>query len=82
VVPHGPGALANNAIRYFWLAMGVYQPELFDRLADDIAAVVIDAPDDMVPARFGYASGQESRPSSPDPFRRRRTTRSCRPTPG
>jgi neutral ceramidase len=68
----GPGAVANHSVRYFWAAMDRYQPEVFDRLADDIAAVVVDALDDMVPARFGYASGQESRTSSLNSFRRSR----------
>jgi neutral ceramidase len=69
----GPGALANHAVRYFWMAMDVYQPELFDRLTDDLAAVVIDALDEMVPARFGVGTGQESRERPLNSFRRSRS---------
>jgi neutral ceramidase len=69
----GPGALANHAVRYFWMAMDVYQPELFDRLVDDIVDVVVDALSDLVPARIGYASGQESHERPLNSFRRSRS---------
>ena len=69
----GPGAVANDSVRYFWLAMDAYQPELFDRLVGDLAAVVVKALDNRVPARFGFTSGQESRPNPLNSFRRSRS---------
>lgn len=69
----GPGAVANDSVRYFWLAMDAYQPELFDRLVGDIAAVIIDAYENRVPARFGHATGQEARADSLNSFRRSRS---------
>ena len=69
----GPGAVANDSVRYFWLAMDAYQPELFDRLVGDLATVVVDALDNRVPATFGFTTGQESRPSSLNSFRRSRS---------
>lgn len=69
----GPGAVANDSVRYFWLAMDAYQPELFYRLVGDLAAVVVDALDNRVPARFGFTSGQESRANSLNSFRRSRS---------
>lgn len=58
----GPGAVANHSTRYFWLATDVYQPAVYAVLVDSIADVVEQAVRDeaMVPARFGYAFGQES----------------------
>ena len=55
----GPGAVANNSTRYFWLAVDAYQPELFERLVRDLADVVVAAIEDLQPARFGHASGVE-----------------------
>lgn len=57
----GPGAVANDSTRYFWLAVDKYQPELFERLVDDIAQAVVDAldPEQLRPARIGWASGQQ-----------------------
>ena len=69
----GPGAVANDSVRYFWLAMDAYQPELFDRLVGDLAAVVVKALDNRVPARFGFTTGQESRPNPLNSFRRSRS---------
>ena len=68
----GPGAVANDSVRYFWLAMDAYQPEVFDRLVGDLADVVAEALREMVPARFGFASGQETRANSLNSFRRSR----------
>jgi hypothetical protein len=73
----GPGALANHSTRYFWFAMDAYQPELFARLVDDIARVVIDAVEKAtVPAGFGYATGLEAEGEGGQPrlnsFRRTR----------
>ncbi len=58
----GPGAVANHSTRYFWLATDLYQPAVYAVLVDSIADVVEQAVKDeaMVPARFGYAFGQES----------------------
>ena len=69
----GPGAVANDSVRYFWLAMDAYQPELFDRLVVDLVDVVVKALRNRVPARFGFATGQESRPSPLNSFRRSRS---------
>lgn len=69
----GPGAVANDSVRYFWLAMDAYQPELFDRLVGDLVNVVVDALDNRVPARFGFATGQESRDNALNSFRRSRS---------
>ena len=69
----GPGAVANDSVRYFWLAMDAYQPELFDRLVGDLADVVVKALRNRVPARFGFTSGQESRQSPLNSFRRSRS---------
>jgi hypothetical protein len=69
----GPGAVANDSVRYFWLAMDAYQPELFDRLVGDLADVVVKALDNRVPARFGFTMGQESRPAPLNSFRRSRS---------
>lgn len=68
----GPGAVANDSVRYFWLAMDVYQPELFDRMVSDVADVVVAALEARVPARVGHATGQESRANSLNSFRRPR----------
>jgi neutral ceramidase len=56
---HGPGAVAGDSVRYFWAAMDAFQPEVLDRMVADIADVVVDALDGMVPARFGYVMGRE-----------------------
>ena len=56
----GPGAIANNSTRYFWLAMDAYQPDLYKRIVPQIAKVVEDALSDLQPARFGFATGTES----------------------
>ena len=69
----GPGAVANDSVRYFWLAMDAYQPELFDRIVGDLAAVVVKALDNRVPARFGFTTGQESRDASLNSYRRSRS---------
>ena len=69
----GPGAVANDSVRYFWLAMDTYQPELFDRLVGDLADVVVEALGNRVPARFGFATGQESWPNPLNSFRRSRS---------
>ncbi|MEQ1439145.1 neutral/alkaline non-lysosomal ceramidase N-terminal domain-containing protein [Fontimonas sp. SYSU GA230001] len=55
----GPGALANHSTRYFWLAMDVYQPEVFERLVAQLADLVKQALADLQPARFGHAVGSE-----------------------
>jgi len=68
----GPGAVANNSVRYFWLAVDVFQPEIYELLVEEITRVVIMALDNRVPARFGYAMGQENRASSLNSFRRGR----------
>jgi predicted acyl esterase len=57
---HGPGALANDSVRFFWLAMDRYQPELFERLVPQLADVVVNALKDLKPARFGYTIGLEA----------------------
>ena len=69
----GPGAVANHSVRYFWMAMDAYQPELFDRLVGDLADVVVKALANRVPARFGFTTGQESRPAPLNSFRRSRS---------
>lgn len=69
----GPGAVANDSVRYFWLAMDAYQPELFDRLVGDLTDVVVEALDNRVPARFGFTTGQESRANALNSFRRSRS---------
>ena len=69
----GPGAVANDSVRYFWAAMDAYQPELFDRLVGDLADVVVEALENRVPARFGFSTGQESRQSPLNSFRRSRS---------
>ncbi len=69
----GPGAVANDAVRYFWMAMDTYQPELVGGVVSDIADVVVEALDARVPARFGYTTGQESRENSLNSFRRSRS---------
>lgn len=58
----GPGAVANHSARFFWLAADIYQPAVYEALVQSIADVVEQAVRDeaMVPARFGYAFGQES----------------------
>ena len=55
----GPGAIGNHSIRYFWLAIDVYQPEAYRRMVGDLAALVKAALADLQPARIGHAMGQE-----------------------
>ncbi|HUP91110.1 MAG TPA: neutral/alkaline non-lysosomal ceramidase N-terminal domain-containing protein, partial [Solimonas sp.] len=55
----GPGALANHSTRYFWLAMDAYQPELYNRLVPQLAAVVERALADLQPARIGHTVSSE-----------------------
>lgn len=69
----GPGALANNSIRYFWLATDSYKPEIKELLVEEITRVVIAALDALVPARFGYEMGQEDRERALNSFRRSRS---------
>ncbi len=56
----GPGALANHAIRYFWLAMDVYQHDVYRRLVGQLADVVVASLEQMQPARIGHAFGTEA----------------------
>lgn len=58
----GPGAVANHSTRYFWLATDLYQPAVFRLLVEGIADVVEQAvrAEALVPARFGYAFGEEA----------------------
>jgi glycerophosphoryl diester phosphodiesterase len=56
----GPGAVANHSTRYFWLAMDVYQHDVYRRLVPQLADVVVAALENMQPARIGHASGLES----------------------
>jgi hypothetical protein len=53
----GPGALANNSTRYFWLAMDLYQHDVYRRLVGQLADVVVDALADLKPARIGNTVG-------------------------
>jgi hypothetical protein len=55
----GPGALANHSTRYFWLAMDVYQHDVYRRIVTQLADVVVAALGDMKPARIGHATGSE-----------------------
>jgi hypothetical protein len=55
----GPGALANHSTRYFWLAMDIYQHDVYRKLIGQLGDVVIAALDDMKPARIGHGSGLE-----------------------
>ncbi|MGJ8668243.1 MAG: neutral/alkaline non-lysosomal ceramidase N-terminal domain-containing protein [Oceanococcus sp.] len=57
----GPGALANHAIRYFWLAMDVYQPALVDGMVDQLADVVIASLDDLQPAVISHSNALDTR---------------------
>lgn len=56
----GPGAMANNSTRYFWLAMDVYQPDVYRRVVAQLAEVVVAALDDMQPAVIGHGSGADT----------------------
>lgn len=56
----GPGALANHSTRYFWLAMDLYQHDVYRRLVGQLADVVVAALDDLRPARIGHGNGLES----------------------
>ena len=56
----GPGGIANHSTRFFWIAADVYQAELFERLVPQVADVVVAALQNLKPAKFGYAFGQES----------------------
>lgn len=53
----GPGAIGNTSLKYFWIAIDAYRPEIFDLVVSEVADVVIQALENRVPARFGYASG-------------------------
>ena len=55
----GPGAVGNHSIRYFWIAIDAYQPEVYQRAVDDLAKVVKRALLTMQPARIGHAMGRE-----------------------
>ncbi len=59
----GPGALANHSTRYFWLAMDVYQHEVYRKLIGQLSDVVVAAldPAQMREARIGHASAPEQR---------------------
>ena len=68
----GPGAIGNSSVKYFWAAVDTYHQDLFEKLTADIAAVVVEALNNQVPARFGYATGLDTtgansyrRPRSP-----------------
>lgn len=69
---HGPGAVAGDSVRYFWAAMDVFQPEVLDRLVNDVADVVVDAVTDTVPARIGHTMGADTHRDSLNSFRRPR----------
>ena len=69
---HGPGAVAGDSVRYFWAAMDVFQPEVLDRLVNDVADVVVDAVGDVGPARIGHTMGADTNPDSLNSFRRPR----------
>ena len=60
----GPGALANHSTRYFWLAMDIYQHDVYRRIVTQLADVVVAALDDLRPARIGHGSGAEVRKAS------------------
>lgn len=53
----GPGAIGNLSLKYFWIAIDAYHPDLFDLVVAQVADVVVAALDARVPAQFGYASG-------------------------
>ena len=53
----GPGGIGNLSLKYFWIALDAYHPDLFDRVVSDVADVVVQALENRVPARFGYDSG-------------------------
>lgn len=53
----GPGAIGNTSLKYFWIALDAYHPDLFDRVVSDVADVVVKALENRVPARFGYQTG-------------------------
>ncbi len=53
----GPGAIGNTSLKYFWIALDAYHPDLFDRVVSDVADVVVQALENRVPARFGYDAG-------------------------
>ena len=55
----GPGTLANHSARYFWLAMDLYQPELFKRIVSQLAELVAESVRNNEPAQFGYAMGSD-----------------------
>jgi glycerophosphoryl diester phosphodiesterase len=55
----GPGALANHSTRYFWLAMDVYQHDVYRRLIPQLADVVVAALGNLRPARIGHGTGAE-----------------------
>ncbi len=53
----GPGGIGNTSLKYFWIAIDAYHPDLFDRVVSDVADVVVAALANRVPARFGYGTG-------------------------
>ena len=55
----GPGAIGNHSIRYFWLAIDTYQPEVYQRVVQDLSAIVVRALADLQPARIAHVMGQE-----------------------
>lgn len=55
----GPGAVGNHSIRYFWLAIDAYQPEVYERAVNDLAKVVTRAVQNLQPAKIGHAMGRE-----------------------
>lgn len=67
----GPGAIGNRSVKYFWAALDAYHQDLFENVADSIADVVIAALQAQVPARFGYATGQDT--SGANSYRRTRS---------
>ena len=53
----GPGAIGNTSLKYFWIAIDAYHPDLFDRVVQDVADVVVAALANRVPARIGHGTG-------------------------
>ena len=56
----GPGALANHSTRYFWLAMDLYQHDVYRRLVGQLADVVVASLDNLKPARLGHGNGLDA----------------------
>jgi|GEM_PF-293499 len=69
----GPGALLNHSMRALWVAMDIFQPELYDRVINSVADVVIQALENRQPARFGYANGIDGANGEGQSNRYRRT---------